>query len=387
MIETPVRSRKDPLKPIKMEVEDIKIEFVDLCVMPADGMNIFEMDSDDAGSSTEMEMTLSSTSSPGETVRPRKRAKLDHLSPEEKAQHRKMMNRISAQSARDRQKALMMQQETTIKNITAASDSLKKQNAVLVSTTETLSTENKSLKEENERLSNLVAELEAKLKATSENPPQVADTSAGSTLQGTTRAASEFVSHASSLDIVPWDLDSPELMQILGEFSEKILSGEQQLPELEQLNPITEAIVAQMAAQAKTVGHGAEDSGLTMSVVYDDTIDGSQNSTSATDVHNSSSIAVTTSTDASLKTQVISLPLIEPDTLHLPQINLDANHGPVSPVPATVTVNADITIAKHENMSVDDDSNYKYVNEISELYDSWNSNPLDSDLFPELDMF
>jgi hypothetical protein len=45
---------------------------------------------------------LSSDSCGG--VRPRKRAKLDHLSAEEKSQHRKMMNRISAQSARDRQK-------------------------------------------------------------------------------------------------------------------------------------------------------------------------------------------------------------------------------------------------------------------------------------------
>jgi len=174
MIETPVRSRKDPLKPIKMEVEDIKIEFVDLCVMPAEGVNIFEMDSD-IGSPTEMELTMSSSSSPGESVRPRKRAKLDHLSPEEKAQHRKMMNRISAQSARDRQKALMMQQEATIKNMSVASESLKKQNAVLVSTTETLSTENKTLKEENERLSTLVMELEAKLRAASENQTQIVD--------------------------------------------------------------------------------------------------------------------------------------------------------------------------------------------------------------------
>ncbi|CAL8137318.1 unnamed protein product [Orchesella dallaii] len=125
-----------------------------------------------------------------------------------------------------------------------------------------------------------------------------------------------------------------------------------------------------------------------MPEVCDDVIDGSQNSTTATfDVQNSSIAETTTSTttDASHKNQImISLPLIEPDTLHLPKINLDANPGPVSPVPDTLSFNADIEVAKHTNIIADDDSNYKYINEISELYDSWNSTPLDSDLFPDL---
>jgi len=172
MIETPTRIRKDPLKQIKME--DIKIEFVDLCVLPTEGMNFVEVDSDGGSPAEQMEMEMememsSPTSGTTETVRPRKRAKLDHLSPEEKAQHRKMMNRISAQSARDRQKALMGQQEITIKNLQGTNDTLKKQNVTLAKTNETLVTENSTLKAENQRLSTLVMELEAKLKAASQN--------------------------------------------------------------------------------------------------------------------------------------------------------------------------------------------------------------------------
>jgi len=170
MNETPVRTRKDPLREIKME--DIKIEFVDLCVLPAgaEGMNILEFDSE-MGSPPDaaMEIDVASPSSGSDSVRPRKRAKLDHLSAEEKAQHRKMMNRISAQSARDRQKALMGQQEGSIKVLQGTNDSLKKQNAVLSKTNETLVTENSTLKDENQRLSSMIMELEAKLKVASQN--------------------------------------------------------------------------------------------------------------------------------------------------------------------------------------------------------------------------
>lgn len=118
------RMRKEPLKSLKMQ--DIKIEFVDVCVVPAapaDTYSIFDFDSDSSSRSppTPMKVVSVSSGSPdgdsSEPARPRKRAKLDHMSPEEKAQHRKMMNRISAQSARDRQKALMVKQDVVIKNL------------------------------------------------------------------------------------------------------------------------------------------------------------------------------------------------------------------------------------------------------------------------------
>lgn len=130
------RSRKRPLVPLNMDNE-VKIEFVNMS-----GVEDLEYSISNDGMSNQSgedqmleviaateEMTAPMTLEPdvvhdgdgGKTSgqRPRKRAKLDHLSVEQKAQHRKMMNRISAQSARDRQRALMVQQEQTIGTLTA----------------------------------------------------------------------------------------------------------------------------------------------------------------------------------------------------------------------------------------------------------------------------
>jgi len=106
-----VRSRKEPLVPLKLDPDsEMKIEYVN--VSNLNGLNVVEMEPE------VMEISSSThTSTHSDGGRPRKRAKLDHLSLEEKMQHRKKMNRISAQSARDRQKALMDQQEKTINNL------------------------------------------------------------------------------------------------------------------------------------------------------------------------------------------------------------------------------------------------------------------------------
>jgi len=196
--------------------------------------------------------------------------------------------------------------------------------------------------------------------------------------EGTIRAASELVPHSSPLDIVPWDLDSPEIMQILGEFSEKILSGEQQLPELEQLGAVTEAVIAQVVAPTKTAGVGGADTGLIKPVNGIVTNGSHQNSTIANNILNSSSFG---RIDAPQKTQImLTLPLNEPDTLQLPEIGFESDSGCISPVPDSTTFN-DIQIVK-EAMITSEES--KYFDEVSDLYDPWNSSTMDTELFPEL---
>jgi hypothetical protein len=105
------RNRKEPLIP---KETDGMIEVLSII---GEITNVMTIDHEKF-----VEVTSSVTASPdsGSEVRPRKRAKLDHLSVDEKAQHRKMMNRISAQSARDRQKTLMQLQDVEIQKLTSS---------------------------------------------------------------------------------------------------------------------------------------------------------------------------------------------------------------------------------------------------------------------------
>jgi len=85
-----------------------------------------------------------------------------------------MMNRISAQSARDRQRALMQQQEQNIGALNAKNTQLQQENAKQKLANEKLleecsnlkasATESIGLKQDNMKLRNLVADLEKKLK-------------------------------------------------------------------------------------------------------------------------------------------------------------------------------------------------------------------------------
>jgi len=82
---------------------------------------------------------------------PRKRERLTHLTSEEKMFRRKMKNRIAAQTARDRKKALMTDLEETCRRLEEENDKLHVQNSKLRQ-------EHSSVIEENDKLKRLLSD-------------------------------------------------------------------------------------------------------------------------------------------------------------------------------------------------------------------------------------
>merc|ERR1712141_89550 len=78
----------------------------------------------------------------------RKRANLDHLSPEEKLMRRKLKNRVAAQNARDKKRVKMEDMETDVDRLRAHAKALELRNAELVSRNERLVAENDLLRSE-----------------------------------------------------------------------------------------------------------------------------------------------------------------------------------------------------------------------------------------------
>jgi len=78
----------------------------------------------------------------------RKRANLDHLSPEEKMMRRKLKNRVAAQNARDKKRVKMEDMEGDLDRLKAHAKALEARNAQLVSENERLVAENDQLRSE-----------------------------------------------------------------------------------------------------------------------------------------------------------------------------------------------------------------------------------------------
>lgn len=76
----------------------------------------------------------------------RKRANLDHLSPEEKLMRRKLKNRVAAQNARDKKRVKMEDMEVELQRIKAHSKALELKNAELVAENERLTADNDILR-------------------------------------------------------------------------------------------------------------------------------------------------------------------------------------------------------------------------------------------------
>ncbi|XP_041266252.1 X-box-binding protein 1 [Onychostruthus taczanowskii] len=82
-----------------------------------------------------------------ETTQPaRKRQRLTHLSPEEKALRRKLKNRVAAQSARDRKKARMTELEQQVVELEEENQKLLRENQLLRERTCNLARENQELR-------------------------------------------------------------------------------------------------------------------------------------------------------------------------------------------------------------------------------------------------
>merc|ERR1711988_1744500 len=74
---------------------------------------------------------------------------LDHLSPDERLQRRKLKDRVAAQNARDKKKAQTEEMEKVIEQMRIEKQLLAAENARLLALTEQLQQENLSLSEEN----------------------------------------------------------------------------------------------------------------------------------------------------------------------------------------------------------------------------------------------
>jgi len=402
------RNRKEPLIPKQTDEDD---EMIEVLSVVGDVTNIMTIDAKSfvevaTGGGDGGGVSSPSDGSTSSGVRPRKRAKLDHLSSEEKAQHRKMMNRISAQSARDRQKCLMQQQEVEIKGLTSVNENLKSENEVLNSKCA-------NLVAENERLSKLLSQYEQKMKSSVKSSSVVEpvikkehiedssemsgklekDVSSSLEPAEGTRAVEKLLLPTTSLDVFTMDLDAPELIQALDDFTKQILSPAEQLSvRLEEAiassNPTDAAVdeICQIEEGPRVGGRAEEEEEeeeakkvaqlvATLQLQFPSIGDSTFAMSSSNDTEN-------------------SLPIQEPDFQILSEMfdeyNNNTDHNSKSQSPPESPVMDHIPIASHWDSLINNDNSNKAKTELSCFlesypYDSWDSpGSVESEIFPEL---
>ncbi|XP_044131769.1 LOW QUALITY PROTEIN: X-box-binding protein 1 [Bufo gargarizans] len=109
-----------------------------------------QSDHSDCNSLTSIMLPIHSPSSPesaSSDIPARKRQRLTHLTPEEKALRRKLKNRVAAQTARDRKKARMSELEQQVLDLEIENEKLLVENELLQEKSHALLTENQELRQ------------------------------------------------------------------------------------------------------------------------------------------------------------------------------------------------------------------------------------------------
>jgi len=129
----------------------------------------------------------------------RKRANLDHLTPEEKMMRRKLKNRVAAQNARDKKRVKMDGMEDALRAMKQEMDRIRKENKRLIELNERLLSENQSLKSIGTTIgTNLVMKEEMPPSPESlHSPPHSPAPSHASTSSGSSSSVAESLSDQS----------------------------------------------------------------------------------------------------------------------------------------------------------------------------------------------